>query len=77
MSNRSMLEFNHDACPPEDEEQLLLWAKCLRSYLWSADERLLPPGVTFFAIRHHSDPCPLGEPPQGWDNEKRRFAASH
>jgi len=70
-----MLEFNHDACPPEDEQQLLNWAKQLRWYLCSGNALLLPPGVTHFGMRHHSEPCPLGEPPLGWNNEKRRFAA--
>jgi hypothetical protein len=66
MSNRTMLELNHDCCPREDE--LLEWARALRLYMRSGDPEKLPDGVTWFGMRHHSDPCPLGEPPRGWDN---------
>lgn len=72
MSQRSMLEFNHDLAPPiRDNESLLVWARQMALYFRSGEPEVLPAGVTFFARRHHSDECPLGEPPYGWDNQKR------
>lgn len=68
MSNRSMLEFNHDKTPSTDDE-LFWWAKNLQLYLRSGDYTDLPDGVTFFNCRHHSEDCPMGEPPHGWENE--------
>lgn len=65
-----MLEFNHDRCPPSDEAKLLAWSRALRDYLRSGDPEDLPDGVTYFGRRHHSDACPLGEPPRGWDNRQ-------
>lgn len=62
-----MVEINHDHCPEGDQE-LLFWAKEFARYLRTGDVVYLPKGVTFFNMRHHSDPCPLGEPPQGWGN---------
>jgi hypothetical protein len=76
MSNRSMLEFNHDYSPRYSDEALIAWAKAMRLYLGSGDPTMLPRGVTFFGMRHHSDPCPLGEPPRGWENEKPRGDAA-
>lgn len=35
MSNRTMLEFNHDMSPRYDDAELLRWAKQLRMYLGS------------------------------------------
>lgn len=68
MSNRTMLEFNHDYCPKIEDEAL--FARQIATYLRSGDISYLPDGVTFFGRRHHSEPCPLGEPPRGWDNDK-------
>lgn len=68
MSNRSMLEFNHDLTPRDSEAQQR-WAEQLVQYLTSGNRELLPYGVTYFNIRHHSEDCPLGEPPYGWDNQ--------
>jgi hypothetical protein len=62
-----MLEFNHDHCP-DDERKAAEFALKLMQFLRSGDPKLLPSGVTFFATRHHSDPCPLGKPPRGWQN---------
>jgi hypothetical protein len=73
MSNRSMVEFNHDYAPPRDDAKLLEWAKQLRDYIGSADPKLLPRGVTWFGMRHHSEPCPL-TPPLGWDNNQKPAA---
>lgn len=78
MSNRTMLEFNHDLMPSasfaapgtrahRDREQ---WAINLLTYFQTGDVDYLPNGVTWFGIRHHSDACPLGEPPKGWGNDK-------
>ena len=69
MSNRTMLEINHDFAPRNDEE-LLRWAKAMDFYLSSGDPDLLPGGVTWFGMRHHSSDCPMGEPPRGWNNER-------
>lgn len=68
MSNRSLLEFNHDVVPVGDAETLA-WAKQITSYLSTGDRSALPKGVTFFHQRHHSERCPLGDPPHGWNNE--------
>lgn len=69
MSNRSMLEFNHDRAP-HGEAETDAFLQGLRGYLNSGDPKLLPPGVTWFGMRHHSEPCPMGEPPRGWQNDK-------
>lgn len=69
MSNRSMLEFNHDYSPHGDD-QINEFCAGIRDYLRSGDPKLLPYDVTWFGMRHHSDPCPLGDPPRGWDNNK-------
>lgn len=69
MSNRTMLEINHDFTLRNDD-QLLAWAKAMDRYLASGDPELLPDGVTWFGMRHHTDDCPMGEPPKGWRNEK-------
>ena len=69
MSNRTMLEINHDYAPRYGDE-LEEWAKRLRMYLSSGDPKDLPDGVTFFGSRHHSQKCRLGEPPYGWDNKQ-------
>ncbi len=68
MSNRSILEFNHDYSP--SDEAAAAWASEIRRYLRSGDPAILPDGVTYFGMRHHSDPCPLGDPPRGWHNDK-------
>lgn len=64
-----MLEINHDRYPYTEAEQQA-WLVNMQAYLRSGNHRNLPDGVTFFNRRHHSDPCPLGKPPFGWDNEK-------
>jgi len=70
MSNRTMIEINHDY--PPDRRDAIAWVDKMLAFYASGDPRELPDGVTFFGTRHHSDPCPLGDPPQGWDNEGRR-----
>jgi len=69
MSNRSMLEFNHDLIP-QDTTSAITWADKLLAYLRNSDVKLLPNGVTFFHQRHHSEECPLGDPPHGWNNNR-------
>jgi hypothetical protein len=66
VSNRTLLEFNHDYAPKGDEVES--FAHAIARYLRSGDPTLLPRGVTYFGMRHHSTPCPLGEPPRGWNN---------
>ena len=68
MSTRSMLEINHDRAPLTPYEKRL-WADRMVLFMKSGDRTILPDGVTFFNERHHSDDCPLGEPPYGWDNK--------
>lgn len=63
MSNRTLVELNHDYCPPNDVK-LWEWAKDMRAYLSSGDPADLPKGVTFKHIRHHSDPDPIVEDSQ-------------
>jgi hypothetical protein len=58
MSNRSLLEFNHDHCPRNDDDCLKL-GRALRDYMRAADTRELPCGVIRKHYRHHSDPCPV------------------
>lgn len=69
MSNRTMLEINHDRYPhgPEEEQR---WLRDMLAYLRSGDPTTLPRGVTWFGMRHHSEPCPLPKPPRGWDNNE-------
>ena len=67
MSNRTMVEINHD-CTPQSDKELLEWAKSFQQYLGSGQPNTLPEGVTWFNMRHHSEECPLGEPPFGWNS---------
>lgn len=69
MSNRSLLEINHDFAPRSGRD-LERWAERMLMYLGSGDPACLPDGVTWFGMRHHTTPCPMGEPPKGWNNEK-------
>lgn len=64
MSNRTIVELNHDYCPRGDDASLLAWAKAMRFYMGGADQSMLPDGVTFLHYRHHSEDCPLPVPPQ-------------
>lgn len=60
MSNRTLIELNHDFCP--NDAILLEWAKSMQTYMRSGDPADLPEGVTFKHMRHHSQPCPLNQP---------------
>ena len=62
MSNRTLVELNHDFRPAGDNQSLLAWAKKMRSYMGSGTPQDLPSGVTFKWRRHHSDPCPFDQP---------------
>lgn len=62
MSNRSLIEINHDLTPGRSDEALLAWAKKMRNYLGSANPDELPDGVRRLWYRHHSDPCPFDQP---------------
>jgi hypothetical protein len=65
MSNRTLVELNHDYTPGSSDAELLEWARSMLWYLNSGDKKLLPRGVTFKNMRHHSQPCPvakLGDP---------------
>ena len=67
MSNRTMLEINHDTTPSTYEEKTK-WVYAMVAYLSSGDPKRLPRGVTWFGMRHHSEDCPMGDPPRGWNN---------
>ena len=68
MSNRTMIEINHDQYP-QDVLSAEVWLNSILAYLRTGNVSALPKGVTFFHQRHHSAPCPLGEPPYGWYNK--------
>jgi hypothetical protein len=57
MSNRTLVELNHDCCPREGD--LIKWARAMKTYMSSGDPRELPQGVTLKHMRHHSEPDPL------------------
>jgi hypothetical protein len=59
MSNRSLVELNHDFCPLNTDAELLKWASGMHCFFTSGDPTYLPQGVTFKHMRHHSDPDPL------------------
>jgi hypothetical protein len=63
MSNRTLVELNHDYCPRDDDASLLAWAKAMRLYMGSGMKEHLPRGVTFKQIRHHTDPDPMFNKP--------------
>ena len=60
MSNRTLVELNHDLCPGiHDPDGMLKWVLSMAAYMRNADKSLLPQGVTFKHMRHHSDPDPM------------------
>jgi hypothetical protein len=66
MSNRTLVELNHDLCPERSTQALAEWAEKMANYMHAGDPRELPYGVTFKHRRHHSDPDPMsdrGNPP--------------
>ena len=56
MSNRTLVELNHDYCPRDAE--LEAWAKQMQVFMRSGDKDELPRGVTWKHSRHHSEPDP-------------------
>lgn len=58
MSNRTLVELNHDFCPGRSTQALAEWGAKMAAYMRAADRTELPYGVTFKHIRHHSDPDP-------------------
>ena len=59
MSNRTIVEINHDYPIGDDARSILMWALRVRMYLGNAEPGLLPDGVRFLHYRHHSEPLPL------------------
>lgn len=60
MSNRSLVELNHDYCPNvRDDKACLEFGRKLARYMGSAQKRDLPNGVTLKHYRHHTDPDPM------------------
>ena len=62
MSNRTLVELNHDYCPSEGD--LIKWARKMKNYMSSGDPAELPQGITFKHTRHHSEPDPMAETSQ-------------
>lgn len=60
MSNRTLIEINHD-CVPFGPDGLLKWAMGISCYVRTGDVSELPGGVTFKHRRHHSESCPIEE----------------
>jgi len=58
MSNRTLVELNHDYFPG-GHVSCPAWLEAMTRYYCSGDPKDLPKGVTFKNIRHHSTPCPL------------------
>lgn len=54
MSNRTLIELNHDYCP-HGHDEIVKWGNAMTTYMRSGDKRQLPPGVEFVEIRHHAD----------------------
>ena len=61
MSYRTLVELNHDFCPGRSPQALAEWAAKMVNYMSSGDKHELPYGVTFKAIRHHSEPDPMAQ----------------
>lgn len=59
MSNRTLVELNHDFAPGRSTRALAEWAAKIVTYLGSGDKNDLPYGVTFKHIRHDSEPDPM------------------
>lgn len=58
MSNRTLVELNHDFFPSNPHD-VMEWGQKMKRYMQSGDPRELPDGVTFVHMRHHSKPCPV------------------
>ncbi len=64
MSQRSLLEVNHDHAPGPSDAELLTWARQLTGYIRSGDERYLPRGIQLKHRRHHTEPDRSWLPPR-------------
>jgi hypothetical protein len=53
MSNRTLIELNHDYCPKDADTAD--WGSALQRYMRSGDKEKLPTGVSFIEMRHHSE----------------------
>ena len=60
VSNRTLVELNHDYCPRDDAACLAL-GRALQAYMRAADRDELPQGVIWKYYRHHSEPCPVAQ----------------
>ena len=58
MSNRTLIELNHDYSPSSMAEALS-FGTALMDYMRAGDKTKLPRGVTFKHMRHHSSPDPM------------------
>jgi hypothetical protein len=57
VSNRTLVELNHDYCLRDAE--LEAWAKQMQAFMRSGDKDELPDGVRWKHSRHHSEPDPM------------------
>lgn len=55
MSNRTLIELNHDYCP-QTESAALIFGRGMADFMRSGNTDCLPTGVRFIKSRHHSDP---------------------
>ena len=63
MSNRTLIELNHDYCPRNDADALEL-GRALMAYMRNANADELPQGVKFRHFRHHTAPDPMAKTAQ-------------
>ena len=55
MSQRTLVELNHDFCP-ENGIRAEQFGLSLQAFMRSGDPQFLPQGVKIIATRHHSEP---------------------
>lgn len=58
MSNRTLIELNHDYCPQTPDE-IRHFGESMQYFINSGSTQVLPTGVTFKHSRHHSEPDPM------------------
>lgn len=72
MSNRTLVEINHDIVPNiHDADGSLRWFLGFAAYVRNGDKSKLPNGVTFKHMRHHSDPDPMAADPHDLSQPSR------
>lgn len=60
MSNRTLVELNHDFCPVlGDKEAITEFGHAIVLYMRTGDKTHLPAGVTFKQMRHHLSYDPM------------------